>query len=414
MHADVTAAGQLVSILAIYREECVERLTKLQKRAARYGQTISWTETPRTVDKSYTRPDGKRIKRTVDMVDMVIHGSAPRVGDFVFDAQLERTPAGVLIAGRKDAKVGKLGQNWDGRCDHCGSKRARTYGYVVSKGRTRKVVGKSCLRDYLGTDAPAGLAAMFTHLRELDSAGDDEGMFGGFGGGWGDLTESVIVASRAAIAIWGWRPASYDGQTTGFLARLASDTPRYHRGREIHGEERKLIRDELKAHGDRYEREAQAVLAWGRALKGRSDYEHNLRVALANDTTNTKRYGLVVSASAAYDRQQAVEAERKAEKAKRPTSEWFGKVGERVTVDSAELVGRIVLPDYGFGPQILFKFVDPAGRAFSWKTGSQPRVDGQPLELGRSYKVAAAIKQHAEYKGEKETRVTRAKFEGTK
>lgn len=414
MQQEITPAGQLVTILAIYRAECADRLGKLAKRAAKYGQTISWTETPRTDEQHFVRPDGRKVTRTVEVVDLIIQGSAPRCGDYTLEASLERTPAGVLISSAPGTKVGKLGRDWNGRCDHCGSNRARFHGYVVRDARgRRKVVGKSCLRDHLGMDAPAGLAAMFKNLRDLEAAGDDEGGWG-FGGRWAELTEGVIATTRAAIALWGWRPGSFEGKSTSSYVNLIYGPVQYdRRDGEINKEERAALRAELKTNAARYEAEAQAVMEWGRTMKPRTDYLHNLAVALANETVDGRRFNLVVSAAAAYDKQKAVEAERKAEAEARPVSEWVGTVGQRI-VGEATLLRTITLPDYGWGAQLLFTFVDAKGAVISWKTGSHPRVDGHPMEQGRAYQLTMTVKGHAEYKGTKETRVSRVKVAAAK
>lgn len=419
MQSDIAPAAQLVTILAARAGECREKLAKLAKRAAKYGQTISWTETPRTEDKSFDRPGGKRVVRLVHVIDLHITGGAPRCGEFTFEAALERAPGGVLIAASPEVSVGKLGREWDGRCDHCGSKRARVYGFVVRKGRTRKVVGKSCLRDHLGTDVPANLARQFAFLRELEGFAEEEGGWGGFGGRWSELTQSVIATTRAAIALWGWRPSSHEGMTTASYVNLLFSRPQFSRGREIHGEERKALKDELAANADRYEAEGEAVVEWARNLKPRNDYLHNLKVALAGDVIVAKTFNLAVSACAAFDRQKEAEDTAKAERLAREGedatmagSAWLGSVGDKI-VTNAKLVSRRVLSSE-WGESLIFKFWSDEGAVVTWITNSQPRVDGQPLELRRSYKITATVKAHGEFREVKETRVIRAKLEGTK
>lgn len=420
MHADIAPAAQLVTILAARAPECREKLGKLAKRAAKYGQTISWTEQPRTEDKSFTRPDGKRVERLVELIDLQITGGAPRCGEYVFEASLERAPGGVLIASSPEVTVGKLGREWDGRCDHCGSQRARVYGFVVRKGRTRKVVGKSCLRDHLGTDVPANLARQFAFLRELEGFAEEEGGWGGFGGRWSELTQSVIATTRAAIALWGWRPSSHEGMTTAGYVDLIHSRVRYDsKGREVMAEERKALKAELAAHADRYEAEGEAVLNWARNLKPRNDYLHNLKVALAGEVVVAKTFNLVVSACAAFDRQKEAEDTAKAERLAREGEEatmaqsaWLGTVGDKI-VTTAKLVNRRVLSNE-YGDSLIFKFWSEEGAVLTWITSSTPRVDGQPLELRRTYKLTGTVKSQGEFRDVKETRLIRCKLEGTK
>lgn len=403
-----------VTILAQLADGAREALAKLAKRGARYGQTISWTETPRTEQRGtrHAVVDGvrKAVPIMVDVIDLAITGEAPRVGEFTFEAALERAPGGVIVSSAPGTtkSVGKLGRQWDGRCDHCGSKRARTHGFIVAKGRTRKVVGRSCLRDHLGMDAPESLAARFAFLRDLEQLGAEDSW-----GGWGsslNVVDDLIATARACIALWGWRPASFDGQTTADQVWLR-DRSVPSKSRELQQQQAQL-RAEIKANGDRYRDEAAQIIAWARALKpGRSDYLHNLQVACGADVVKAKHQNLVISAAAAWDKQVEREAERKRaaeiEKAKRPASEWIGTVGQRIECDAAELISTRVLPDNGFGESTIYKFALASGPVLTWITGGQGL--GRDVKLGAKFNLRGTVKGHSEFRDVKETKLARCK-----
>jgi hypothetical protein len=410
MHSHPTPQAQLVTILADRRGECMAKLQKLQKRGARYGQQISWTETRRSEERQRVREDGRQIKYQLELIDLLITGDAPRCGNFTFVAQLERTPGGVLIQGAPNTRdVGKKGREWTGTCDHCGSPRARTWGYVVedAKGK-RKIVGKSCLRDHLGVDAPASLAARFAFFRDLDALGDEDDSWGA-GGGWGyQTTEFIVAASRAAIALWGWRSSSYEGMTTHNYVRLLMRNHFSERERSLYQDKLQLEKA-LKDDAARYYGDAEKVIKWVRTMKPRTDYLHNLQVAMADDVVRNDRVALVVSASATWDRQQEVEAERKAKEEAQPKStQWFGIVGERHKDVQVTLERIVTLPDYGFGPSWIHVMRLADGTALSWKTNTGVAyVDGKPVELGKQYRAAFTVKLHTEFREQKETRVQR-------
>lgn len=409
-----------VTILAVRRDEAIEALTKLAKRGARYGQVISWTETARTEQRGHRRrmdPETCKLRDypiMVDVIDLTIEGEAPRVGDYVLEAALERTEGGVIISAAPgtEKSMGKLGREWNGRCDHCGSERARVHGYIVAKGRTRKVVGKSCLRDHLGTDAPASLAARFSFLRDLESFGTDEES-GSWGGQGADFTRQLIKAARAAITLWGWRPGSYEGQTTLCQVHLL-DRVSFGRGAEALRDQRDQLRAELEGKADHYAAEADAIMDWAAKVNpGRNDYLHNLKVACAAETVRPKLRALVVSACAAYDKQMALENERKAEAAKRPASDWVATVGAKVAFDAAEFLSLRVLPDYGFGPATVYKFVLATGEILTWKTASAPEAM-RGARAGQLFQLAGTVKGHSEFREVRETQLIRCKVEGVK
>lgn len=425
MHTNPEPATFSLPIYAHHRDDAVAKLTKLQRRAARYGQSITWTERPFTETVKVRLWDGRVEDRTVARIELQVTGSAPRCGEYTFMAQLERAPGGVLVSAVPGVEIGDLGFKWDGRCDHCGSNRARKVAYVVEGPDGRKVVGKSCLRDHLGMDAPEGLLWQFAQYADL-AAGqrEDEHDTWGFGGyRWEEMTLGVVATARAAIALWGWRPSSHEGTNTARHVMLLFERPsRDGKGRDPWEGERKQLRDELKANGDHYYRTAEAVIAWGKTLtSARSDYERNLAVALNADVVVSKTFNLVVSAAAAYDRQVAREDEarkqREADEARRagaPKSTHVGQPGDRLTM-AATLERRISLPDRGFGESTILVFRTDEGPVLSWKTSSGYRAlrhptEGRPLELNDRVTVTATVKAHAEFKGEAETRVLRAKF----
>jgi len=393
---------KIVEIRAEHEGAAIAKLEKLARRGLKYGQAIAWRAEPFVEERKRVRWDGKPVLVEIPMVRFHVSGEAPRVGEFKFIAQLELSPGGVLVAG---GEVGALGYDWAGECQHCNSKRARKLGYVVEDADgARKIVGKSCLRDHLGHDCPAGALWIFQFEREVAGFPMEEGWGGA--GRWEESIIGVVAAARAAIALYGWANARSEGMSSADAVSAAlSPLP-------LKGERAKVrdaIRAELKARGDHYEAVAQLVLDWGAALQPRGDYEHNLKVALACPAVDDRRFNLVVSAAAAYDAQVAREAERAA-KAKAVEAEGpgfhVGVVGERMESDLI-LERKIALPDRGFGPSVIYRFRNEAGAKFSWISGSAPRWKGKPLEVGDAFRAKFMVKAHAEFNGKLENKINR-------
>lgn len=96
--------------------------------------------------------------------------------------------------------------------------------------------------------------------------------------------------------------------------------------------------------------------------------------------------------------------ERKAqwEKENAPETEWFGSVKDKVNL-------KVILKtirgfDTTFGWTNIFTFEDNQGHQFIWKTGSY--VEAQE---GDKVTLKGTIKAHSEYKGMKQTELTRCK-----
>lgn len=401
-----------VSIRAEYEAAAVAKLEKLQRRAAKYGQVISWSIAHR--DEERTRPvygdPHRREKYVQPMADFAIDGEAPRVGPYKFLAELERVDGGVLIAALGGVEIGEAGRTWAGACEHCNKPRGRSRAYVVEHAETgeRKIVGKSCLRDYVGTDVPAGALWLFQFDRSpLGSDGDEWG--GGYSP-WYESTHYVIAAARAAIALYGWRPASADGLSTRDYVSLLYSVGQT---RVANKAEIDAMLAEIALRSDEYERVADAIITWGRDLQPRGDYEHNLKIALNSDYVGGKTFGLVVSACAAYDKQKAVVEQRAervaAERKAQAASFHYGDAGQRykgvqVVVDKA-----LGLPDNGFGPSVMFLLRTVDGAVLKWITGSNPRLNGKSIDRGDKFAADFSVKRHAEYNGTPQTIVTRLK-----
>lgn len=103
---------------------------------------------------------------------------------------------------------------------------------------------------------------------------------------------------------------------------------------------------------------------------------------------------------------EAEEARIRAEKAK---SQYVGEIGERMTIKATYIHGIwfTVRSFYGFGDDTMYihKFKDENDNVFVWKTG---RGLGTILD-GSAVTLVGTVKEHSEYKDEKQTVLTRCK-----
>lgn len=106
-------------------------------------------------------------------------------------------------------------------------------------------------------------------------------------------------------------------------------------------------------------------------------------------------------------------AEEEARKAQKAISQYVGKVGERITTEATFGYGADW--DTFYGRQYLFSFKDNNGNVLVWKTTSIPMVlnaEGKDVTIERGDKVIirGTVKEHKEYKEEKQTVLTRCKL----
>ena len=97
---------------------------------------------------------------------------------------------------------------------------------------------------------------------------------------------------------------------------------------------------------------------------------------------------------------------KRAELAPKTESEYIGKVGEKIEVEAVfekKFTYETNYTYYGETNYIL-KF-KANGNTVVWKTSSW-----QDLEEGKTYKVKGTVKEHSEYRGDKQTVLTRCKI----
>ena len=88
----------------------------------------------------------------------------------------------------------------------------------------------------------------------------------------------------------------------------------------------------------------------------------------------------------------------------KPVSQYVGSVGERLTL-KATYTHRAFYESY-FGMTYIHNFVTDEGELLVWKTsiGNIGFADGERVE------ITATVKEHSEYKGKKQTTLTRCKI----
>lgn len=87
-------------------------------------------------------------------------------------------------------------------------------------------------------------------------------------------------------------------------------------------------------------------------------------------------------------------------------SEYVGTVGEKIILAVKYLGCSSYETHYTWYGEVhnVYKFEDENGNALIWNTGSY-----QDFEEGKSYTLSASVKEHKEYRGTKQTALTRCK-----
>jgi len=147
--------------------------------------------------------------------------------------------------------------------------------------------------------------------------------------------------------------------------------------------------------------EVELALNWARTEldPGTDDYLLSLKLVVLKDTVNQNDIGTLASLSPAYRRELAKRKE--AEEAKLNPSTHIGKPNDKIT---ARVTVKEVRPMSGYyGDTYIHKMLDENGNVLTWF------CTGSPLEKDQVVTITGTVKSHGEFKGIKETVLTRVK-----
>lgn len=296
-----------------------------------------------------------------------------------------------LIRCIADIEVPKKYRTIASNCDHCKVSRRRNDTYVLIKEGEFVQVGSTCIKDFLGSNSPDAILSQAEFISDLISyltACDEEG-FGGGGGGNYFHIETFLSKTNAVIRNHGWLSKTKADEIGGVATARHVENNLFHM---VGGTSATQKYSEVL---DSDKEKAAKIIEWAENLSDEecsSDYMFNVRAIVRSGMVGIKFFGYAASIVAAYDRMIADLEEK-------PNSNWVGELKKRMVFE-LELKKEFVYESM-YGMNSKFIFSDCSGNVFVWVTSKRS------LEVGKKYKVKGTIKQHSEYKGVKQTVLTR-------
>lgn len=394
-----------------------KKLTRILNKCAKYGNEFRYerlgehfedvTEYVKTGEVDWDgRPITKRISYTAKFIDIDVEGTA-QINDWQYAASLEYTPQGNIIAGVAGLEIPERYYTCEPWCEHCQTQRDRKYSYIVYNTQSGefKQVGKSCLKDFTHGLSAEYAALCESFFKELEMS---QGISGGYGRTYYKVAEYMTCVAEI-VRLYGY--AKRDGLGTSTATRADAVYKHTHNYRVDRAEEK--LANEAIAHGydvtnPKSVELAHEVREWVLASDKNDNYMHNLKVACALDCGDYTVIGLLASAFPTYDRNLEYIAECRAREAKealeRAQSTWLGEVGARIRFVISEF-RTVTSWQTDYGTTYIYKITDEDGRVATWKTSKcifDDRATGKT--------ITGTIKELKEYRGVKQTELTRCKI----
>lgn len=414
---------------------------KLMAKAAKLGSDLSITVTQNYKDMPLVVPSRSgmhpEVKRYVRTYEVLVTGTQPSENGWKFIGTVEAVEDGNILRLVPGVSVPESFRTLAPGCDHCKAKRNRRDCYLVQNTVNGNImqVGSSCLQDFIGNAAQKITRLTNLWLNVDDVCTSYESRDGSNGSYTGSDYRYSMREFLAYVAVAVSR--------FGFMSRKASDTIREKaeaEGRTAHvattasravsalmndtscdtcftpsQEEMKAgyeLADNAQAwlmmtYGTPLDMDTESVddlTAWSLDQNlprpGLNDFEYNLFTVGKSATVTLKNAGIAAYVIEAYRKAHNL-VERRSDKT--AESKHIGTVGERmrrvtVTCD------RVFTGDSAFGTYHIFTLSTPDGNCLTWKTSSPDLV------VGESYVVDATVKKHDEFRGKKQTVLSRVKI----
>lgn len=410
----MTTETRTFEILLAKRGHVEAALVNLAKRAKRKGLPVlawTWGEPYERIENAPMTAEQMEVMaathaptptRKVARIPLTIPMEIPKFNGWTLLAVLEHLDGENIIRAVPGQVCPTEYRTRGPACDHCKHKRRRNDTILVrhDDGRTLQV-GSTCLGDFLGTDTAGNLAARAEFLASIEEMSEE------WGSDCGAAPSHLLLSHFLAFV-------AYSVRTEGWLSKTAakergSDTSTCGRACAHHwdvtarkGEMKNIFpTDEDEALGE-------AAAAWAEAIsddevnRASGDYLHNVRAVARNASVGNRQLGIAASIIVAYQNHLGRELKRRA-RAERPQLDaHVGTVGKR-EVFAVEL-DFVTSYETDYGCTTVLKFRTPEGATLVWKASN---TDLTRSDVGKRYLLKGTVKKHDDYKGEKQTLVTR-------
>lgn len=273
----------------------------------------------------------------------------------------------------------------DGECNHCNTNRRRNKSMLITKNFLEyKVVGSTCIKDFLGHMSPNSLIDVFSFEQELRGYWMDDYT----GAGVVDMVPVTYLFELAAMftRMYGYRNTSMMGATVDHVINYLSPT----------------TMDEVNFRNNNAPNAAdittaQQTIKWISEQSTASDYIDTLTKCVNAGAVTHKRFGVVCSAPSVF-------LKTLVDNSKPTSNEWIGTVKERMR-DLAGTVKRVRYAEGEYGTTTIVTITNCSGDELVWFASNALEI-----EVGEEWFFDATIKAHKEYNGIKQTVLTRVKY----
>lgn len=345
-------------------------------------------------------------------IEIEVEGSF-KYDNWEFAATLEHHENGNVIRSYlTDVTIPDKYNNCGPECEHCHKIRSRKDTYIIYNRTTNefKQVGKSCLQDFTNGLNAEDAAAYISLFNEIIKG---EAPYGGIDYTRYYNTKDIVKYAFETVKHFGYERADefIPRPTKLRVAQYLTIETDNKVTRFFRDKDRKEVEDEMhnvNFNADSQEEKAEAAIEWAKNLDDTgNNYLHNLKVICSNEWTSSRDFGILVSIAVAYSRhleEEIRKSEAQLQREKERNSDYIGNIGDKITITDVSTIECVYSSDSYYGVTFMYKIVDNNGNIYMWSTGNIIDDDKEIIS------ISGTVKDHKEYKGLKQTWLTRCRI----
>jgi hypothetical protein len=342
-------------------------------------------------------PLGIVADRFETVVDITINGPVVKLAGWELMGRVDFEDGMVIVSSRPGIELPVVYRSTNCNCEHCNINRNRLAVFVFRhESGEYKQVGRTCLKDFLGTDPDVVLWASSGYGNIVDDI--DAELSGSTSRSDSVSLMSVMVASAYTVRLNGFVSRQRANEAN---VCATADTVSY-----------LLFSNDPKKEytpTDADYTKAKVVIEWVQSEwstlgDSATEYQYNAVELTQRDIIGIRRIGIVASLVAAYDRAMIKVAETKNQ-----VNGHVGTVGKRDTFNTQYLGENWF--DTAYGRMVIARFATEQGilvykgNAPFWSDMVAPGA----LVAGGALTIMGTIKEHGDYKGTKQSIIQRCK-----
>lgn len=380
------------------------RIKAITRKLDKYGlfhnfeiisETVELIPVYEVVENAGHKEQVRRESQAMEVINYNFEMETLKLGDYIPVAVLEHNPQD----GSKNMihlidKSITVPQSWTtvkGKCEHCNSNRQRkkTVMLMDVEGNCKQV-GTSCIKDFTGIDA-SDIISIYAD------------------------TQSILIKDMVYIS--DRMPTSRYTNTTNYLAHCIDiiNKEGYQKDEtKIKAYETAKCNNHLTESAQKkaieiidFFAQFENIEDMQKLLKSETSFYWNIATALQNEYT--KMSGFIAYALIAYNKAVEIISKNQITETVKTTSQYQFNINDKITISVEYIHSFSYETSYNGGYSSTLQFIhifkDDNGNVYKWNTSKY--ID---VEYGNTLTLSGTVKEHQEYKEEKQTVLTRCKI----